>query len=293
MALTTYIPGMAAGRTLRNMVVFVLYLVCFPLVPVVLALAVFSNYNRVADRLARRNTPGFSPGGGVMPAAVTFFALTVVVLLVVSLGVAPFMVLGDAGGSDSPAENDTEGDADELSVDQGANETDGLDNQGFGGDSFLGDSEGGAEENLSESEREENTHEMFQELLTNNGYEITNGSMEDGIISLEYRTYAEDREELFDEIFDLSAQYIAFEDILQNEMADEYEGAFVEQTEGLHVTIIDYEGEEQGSYSIEGEWARDLYSGDMSNEEFQDRIEGTIEISDGFEEDDNGNDSSN
>ncbi|MFC4986291.1 hypothetical protein [Saliphagus infecundisoli] len=293
MALTTYIPGMEAGRTLRNTVVFVLYVVCFPLVPAVLAFAVFSNYNRVADRLARRDTPGFSPGGGVMPAAVTFFALTVVVLLVISLGVAPFVVLGDAGGSDSPAENDTEGDADKLSVDQEANETDALNDGGFGGDSFLGDSEGGSGEELSEDEKAANTLAVFEDMLREKGYEVTNGAISDGVMHIEYISYAEERESLSEEIVDITVEYVMFDNILQNEFAEEYDGKMKEKTDGLRVTISDYEGEEQGSYSVDGEWARNYYSGDISNEEFQDKIEGTMQITNNFEEDNNDNNSSN
>lgn len=294
MALTTYIPGMAAGRTLRNTVVFVLYLVCFPLVPVVLAFAVFTNYNRVADRLARRNTPGFSPGGGVMPAAVTFFALTVVLLLIVSLGVAPFMVLGDAGGSDSPAENDGDGDADELTVDQEANETDALNDEGFGGDSFLGDSEDDSAEELSEDEKAANTYNVFESMVTDNGYEITGGEMDEGVLYVDYRSYAENRDEVIIELVDFAEDYAVYDDVLQKELAEEYEGKFKEQTAGLHVTIFDYEGVEQGSYYIKGEWARAFFAGEISGEEYTERVVDTLDLSDDFEEDNtNGGDNNN
>ena len=116
MALTTYIPGMAPGRSQRNIVVFIAYLIFFPLVPFIFAFAVFSNYNRISDRLAMRDTPGFTPGGGAKPAAVTLVALLVTISVVASLSAAPFLVLGDNGGSEAPTGDGAEIESDDPSA---------------------------------------------------------------------------------------------------------------------------------------------------------------------------------
>ncbi|MFC4990327.1 hypothetical protein [Saliphagus infecundisoli] len=284
MTLITYIPGMAPGRTQRNLVVLGVYLVCFPVVPFIFAYAVFSNYNRISDRLAMRNTPGFTPGGGAKPAAVTLVALLVTISVIASLSVAPFLVLGDNGGSDIPTEDDSgiEGDDTPVGDDEGEDDADDTDSNGFDGGEFIGESD--PQEEISEEEREENTLEAFQEMLTDEGYEVTDGRMEDGVMYIEYRTYAEDRAEIDGEITNFAEHYTAYDDILQNEMTEEYESVFVERTERLHVTIVDYNDVEQGSYYIEGEWARAFYAGEMSDEEYGDRIEETVEISDEFDD---------
>ncbi|WP_152424825.1 hypothetical protein [Natronococcus jeotgali] len=299
MTLTTFIPGMIPGRTLRNLIVSVVYLVCFPLVPFILSYAVFANYNQISDRLAMRDTPGFAPGGGAKPAAVTFVALLVTISVIASLSVAPFIVLADNGdSSDVSTEDDTGVERDNspaVDDEDDGDDADGIGTDGFGERSFLDNSS--SEEDISEEEREENTHKAFQEMLINEGYEITDGRMEEGIIYIEYRSYAEDRGEVFAEITDFAEHYTAYDDILQNEMSEEYEGVFKEQTEGLRVTILDHNDVEQRSYSIEGEWARAYYAGEISDEEDGDRIEDTIEVPDqadnGGDDDNNSNSNNN
>ncbi|WP_114578513.1 hypothetical protein [Saliphagus sp. LR7] len=310
MALTTYIPGMAPGRTPRNLVVLVVYLICFPVVPFVLAYAAFSNYNQISDRLAMRNTPGFTPGGGAKPAAVTLIVLLVTISLIASLGAAPFLVLADSGSGSQPstqasADDEQDSGADNPTADEGGGDEERGEeagegeeqmgntadsDDGFGGESLMdGESfiDGGASasDNLSDEERAANTQALFEDMLTEAGYEITDGEMDDGVIHIEYRTYAEDRDEALAEIVEIAGGYVALEGTLLNEFAeeDQYEGVFKEQTEGLHVTILDPNDVEQGTFSIESEWARAFANEEISEEEYLDRIEETIEIPDHFE----------
>ncbi|WP_224829626.1 hypothetical protein [Saliphagus infecundisoli] len=310
---------MAPGRTPRNLVVLVVYLICFPVVPFVLAYAAFSNYNQISDRLAMRNTPGFTPGGGVKPAAVTLVVLLVTISLIASLGVAPFLVLADSGGgSQASTDNEPGSGADDLGADeeggegddeereeeagegeeQGGNTADSDD--GFGGESFIdggGESfiDGGASasDDLSDEERAANTQGLFEDMLTEAGYEITDGEMDEGVIHIEYRTYAEDRDEALAEIVEIAANYAGMEGVLRNEVAEEeeYEGVFKEQTEGLHVTILDPNDVVQGTFSVESEWAMAFFNEEISEEEYLDRVEETIEIPDHFENSDEFGDS--
>lgn len=295
MTLTTFIPGMIPGRTLRNLIVSVVYLVCFPLVPFILSYAVFANYNQISDRLAMRDTPGFAPGGGAKPAAVTFVALLVTISVIASLSVAPFIVLADNGDSSDVSTEDTSGvEGDDPTVGDAEGHGDSEDDtDGFDGESFLGDSGGDSEGELSEEEKTANTYEVFEGMLIENGYEIRGGQIDDGIIYIEYRTYAKDREELLTEIVDFAGDYAVYDDVLQNELAEEYDGQLKEQTEGLHVTILDVNGVEKRTYFVEGEWAQAYAAGDISGEAYTERVIETIETHDEFDngdEDDNSSD---
>ncbi|WP_157972530.1 hypothetical protein [Saliphagus sp. LR7] len=225
----------------------------------------------------------------------TLVALLVTVSVIASLGVAPFLVLGDNGSSDAPTENESGIEADGAPVgdDEGdEGDADGTGADAFDGEEFIGESVGDSEGELSEEEKAAHTYEIFSDLLTENGYEITGGEMNDGIIHIEYRTYAEDRGEINEEIGDISGLYAIYDDILQNELSGEYEGQLKEQTTGFHVTIVDYNDVEQGSFSVEGDWARAYYAEEISAEEYGERVTETVEISNNFDEESGTNDNS-
>lgn len=80
MTFTAFIPGMKPESTIRNILVGFVYLFFVYLIPFVLAYAVFTNRNGVADRLS--GIPGISEGGGAV-SAVAIFLVSFVVLAVI------------------------------------------------------------------------------------------------------------------------------------------------------------------------------------------------------------------
>lgn len=73
MSITSRIPGMKSGHTIRNVIVGFLYLGFWPFIiagfPLIVPVSIGFNYRGVSDKLAR--LPGISAGGGVVSGAIS------------------------------------------------------------------------------------------------------------------------------------------------------------------------------------------------------------------------------
>lgn len=112
MAFTEYVPGMKPGSTIRNIIVALLYLFFIYLTPFVLAYAVFTNRNGIADELS--GIPGISKGGGVVSAVaifvIAFVALSIIGAVLPADDTTPGTDSAASGesapGTDEPTDNE-------------------------------------------------------------------------------------------------------------------------------------------------------------------------------------------
>lgn len=122
MAFTEYVPGMKPGSTIRNIIVGLIYLFFIYLTPFVLAYAVFTNRNGIADELS--GIPGISKGGGVVS------AVAICVIAFVALGIIGSVLPADdtTTGTDSATSGDSapeiDGPADEEDLQEAEEQDD-------------------------------------------------------------------------------------------------------------------------------------------------------------------------
>lgn len=279
MAFTEYVPGMKPGSIVRNILVGCIYLFFFYLIPVVLAYAVFTNRNGIADKLS--GVPGISDDGGVV-SSIVIFLISLVVLSV---------IVGALPAEETP------------STDEAPTETDGTNAEGDGEESDGGDSEesgdGGQSEESTASEpsadeqqqQVEETDEsdtegdevetaeseleerdlsddelipVFESLVESEGMSVETAEMQGDTFVVEYRSFAQTEQEIAGEMGYVAGAYAGM--VNEGHTSDRMEAA-----------ILNTNGERAGTFYVEYDWAEAYANDEISDEEFGQRVLSTLE----------------
>lgn len=313
MAVTTYIPLMTPGAWLRNLII-TMFLVALPfLIPLLLAYAVAANYNGLADGLSRMGVPGVRGGGF----AAGFVVLIVGVVLVIGVSTA-IPMMGSAvdssgsGGGDAPlgddsADADADADADQQqeanqssdvqpkqdpdqvgspNATAVANESDGPQNASGEADNDSGSYDqptGEPAQNASGGPEadQNNGSQMWGDDYGGHGITVTDfeRTLEEGTVDVEqasedgetttliYRTHHQDTDAVVDEILFVAGVYSGYADDTGKEGS-------------LQVDVRDSYGDPLGTWSVSSSDARAFATGEISEDEYDQRVIDSIETVD-------------
>lgn len=288
MAFTEFIPGMKPGSTVRNIIVGFIYLIFFYLIPFILAYAVFTNRNGLADKLS--SIPGISESGGVV-SALAIFLISFVVISVITVALPseetpstgePSNTDGASPESDSDANSDdggqseesTESDSDANSDDEGQSEesteseSSADEQQEQVDEAETTDTDGDeADTAENEAENEEISDEeiitLFESLVESEGMTVETAEMQGDIFTVEYTSYSQTERELASEIGYVAGAYAGM--VGEGHTSDRMEA-----------TILAASGEPAGTFYVEYEWAEAYENGEISDEEFSQRVISTL-----------------
>lgn len=313
MAITTYIPLMAPGAWLRNLIILG-FLVALPfLIPLLLAYAVATNYNGLADGLSRMGVPGVRGGGF----AAGFVVLVVGVVVVIGVSTAiPMMGSAidtggpDSGSGDAPigddadqqeSEAEPEPDPDQSSdaqpkqdpdqvVDPNAttatNGSDGSQDASGAGDNdsvSYDQPTGEPAQNASGEPEDSDTDgsQMWADDYGSHGVTVTDfeRTLEEGTVDVErasedgdtttlvYRTHHQDTDAVVDEILFIAGVYSGYADDTGKDGS-------------LQVEVRDSYGDTLGTWSVSSSDARAFATGEISEDEYDQRVIDSIETVD-------------
>lgn len=273
-AFTEFIPGMKPGSTIRNIIVGFLYLFFFYLIPFVLAYAVFTNRNGIADKLS--GIPGISTDGGLVS------ALAIFLISIVTIGV----ITAALPAEEAPTTDQAPG------TDEAPTETDGASDGGDGGDSAQ--SEGSGESGASPDEQQQEVEEVnedeaegagadaaeselqnrdpsdddlipvFETLVENEGMSVEMAEMQGDTFVVEYMSFSTAEEDLMTEMGYVAGAYAGM--VSEGHTSDRME-----------VAILNVAGERAGTFHVEYEWAEAYANNEITGEEFSMRVLSTLQ----------------
>lgn len=273
-AFTEFIPGMKPGSTIRNIIVGFLYLFFFYLIPFVLAYAVFTNRNGIADKLS--GIPGISTDGGLVS------ALAIFLISIVSIGV----ITAALPAEEAPTTDQAPG------TDEAPTETDGASDGGDGGDSAQSEESG--ESGASPDEQQQEVGEVnedeaegtgadaaeselqnrdvsdddlipvFETLVENEGMSVETAEMQGDTFVVEYMSFSTAEEDLMTEMGYVAGAYAGM--VAEGHTSDRME-----------VAILNVAGERAGTFHVEYEWAEAYANNEITGEEFSMRVLSTLQ----------------
>lgn len=295
MAFTEFVPGMKPGNIARNLLVAFIYLLFFYLIPFVLAYAVFTNRNGIADKLS--GIPGISNnGGGVSALAIFLISIVAIGVITAALPTDEAPSTDQAPASDG-ASTETNGANDGGSDENGGSSGDASD----GGDSSEGSStdDGGQSEEATESdvsadEQEQQVQDadesdtegtgvataesdledrdlsddelipVFETLVENEGMSVETAEMQGDTFVVEYMSFSTTEQDLATEMGYVAGAYAGM--VAEGHTSDRME-----------VVILNVAGERAGTFHVEYEWAEAYANDEITADEFSLRVLSTLQ----------------